>query len=240
MNVKEYDRNPTRIKDILKNKDGAVYVTEDVIVTIPKRYMDKGLLQIDEHVNSVGIFPILTTDKQYGILTITADISLTPDDIEYVKIDGVEYLSLSFLKDSMFIADKDVVVSDSHIDAIFDLFMSQGFIPWFLGYEDLIRIYDSAYKYSGSKIGDNSVGMEVIVSAVARNPSDRKKYYRYDVADRSDLKKNPPTFVALKSIFYSTSNTTSKIIGSYFGDGVVSALTDKSETTERIESLLRQ
>ena len=65
-------------------------------------------------------------------------------------------------------------------------------------------------------------------------------YYRSVINNRSDLKKNPPVFIPLRSVVYGATNTTNKLAGSYFNEGVISALVSPSTRIEPIEELLRK
>ena len=60
------------------------------------------------------------------------------------------------------------------------------------------------------------------------------------VDDLKTIRKNPPAYIALKNLTYAATNTVARIGGSFFGDGLVSALTNPSERVERIESILRK
>jgi hypothetical protein len=53
-----------------------------------------------------------------------------------------------------------------------------------------------------------------------------------------DIVKKPPVYIPLRSVTYTATNTTNKLAGSYFQEGLVSALVSPSERKERIESIL--
>lgn len=240
MDINALKRNPKRIIEIFVNKKGSIYTKEKITIMVPKRYMNKGLLVVGERVLCLGILPIITEDGQYGVLNIISTLELTPDDLYFSKVNDIEYVYMIFEKDSMVIASDKIVVSDEYIYGIFDEFIILGNIPWFLDYEDMGKIFDSAKKYGGSHVGKTPAAVELIASVIGRDPNDRKVYYRRIIESRKDLVNKTPVFVPMNSVFYSTSNTTAKVIGSYFSDGLVSALTDKVDTVENIESLLRQ
>ena len=82
--------------------------------------------------------------------------------------------------------------------------------------------------------------MELIASMVSRNQKNRLEYYRHTIQNRDELKTNPPLFVALRSVSDSATNTTNKLGGSYFEEGLTSALVNPTERVERIEDLLRR
>jgi len=111
-------------------------------------------------------------------------------------------------------------------------------VPWYLDYNDLGHIFDTASSHAGANVGTNPEVTELIVSIIARNSKDRTQYYRSCINSLEELKTNPPVFISMKSVPYAATNTTNKLAGSYFGEGVVSALVSPSEKRERIENLL--
>ncbi len=111
-------------------------------------------------------------------------------------------------------------------------------MPWYLDYNDLGHIFDTASSHAGANVGTNPEVTELIVSIIARNSKDRTQYYRSCINSLEELKTNPPVFISMKSVPYAATNTTNKLAGSYFGEGVVSALVSPSEKRERIENLL--
>jgi hypothetical protein len=123
---------------------------------------------------------------------------------------------------------------------VFNEFMQKGNIPWYINYEDLGKLFKSAKKYAGANVGMQPEVMEMIASLVARNPDNRKQYYRTSVLSVKDAAARPPAFVGLISVRYSATNTMTKLGGSYFSKGVTSALIDPSERSERIETILRK
>ena len=81
--------------------------------------------------------------------------------------------------------------------------------------------------------------IEFIASMISRSKEDRTKYIRLFADSYDDVKLEKVDFVPLKSVFYSVSSTLNKIAGSYFTDGVTSALVQKSEKAEKIERIIR-
>ena len=80
---------------------------------------------------------------------------------------------------------------------------------------------------------------QMFAAAITRDSANRAKYYRHTLSDLPS-EDRPPTFIPLRSVTYGATNTTAKLMGSYWNDGLTSALVNPSEKTERIEQLLRR
>ena len=122
---------------------------------------------------------------------------------------------------------------------IYDTLISKGQIPWYVGYSELGRLFESAKDFAGANIGGAREVGELIASMLARDPKDRTKYYRQVVQSTDGEAAVAPVFVGLKSVAYSASSTLSKLGGSYFQVGVTSALINPSMRSEKLDRLLR-
>jgi hypothetical protein len=167
-------------------------------------------------------------------------VPLEPSITNRVKIDGDEYFEFVFNKGASVFKTTTLVKSDSLVYRIYDDFLAKGYVPWYVGYDELGMLFDTASEFAGANIGKNSEVTQLIASIVARDPNDRTKYYRQVVHSLQDLEKIRPVFVPLKSVQYAATNTTTKLGGAYFQQGVISALISPSARQERIESILRK
>jgi len=122
---------------------------------------------------------------------------------------------------------------------IFDEFIFKGKIPWYMGYEDVGKLFDTADSHAGSAVASNYEVIELIASMVTRSKDDRTKYIRSVAKTDEDFNDSKISYVPLSSIFYSVNSTVNKIAGSYFSDGVVSALVTPTTKVDKIESILR-
>ena len=116
----------------------------------------------------------------------------------------------------------------------------QSKIPWYLNYNDLGKLFDTAKQYANSNISQRYEVMELLVSLISRNSNEMQNYYRTFITEPDQVFTNPPNYVPLNSVYYSASNTLNKLAGNYMSKGLVSALVSKTENVERIESLLKQ
>jgi hypothetical protein len=208
-------------------------------IHIPVRYTERNLAQIGIDTFIYGIYALIMEDRYYAVSNVNALVQIDPYKVVTEKVDGVEYHAFHFEPHTVLIKNLNVVQRDTLIYDILDEFIFKGKVPWYLGYDDLGRLFDTAQEYAGSNIVRRYEVLELIVGLIARLPEDRSQYYRTQLQSRDELLTRPPVIVPLNSVFWSARNTLSKVAGAYFNDAIVSALVTPTTSTERIESLLR-
>lgn len=239
MDVKALIRDAARVHACLEElPDGRVIALKECKIHIPARFAERDLAYVGVENHILGIYAIIVEDLYYGVSLVNAMISIEPSSMNRIKVGEVGYLEFVFEPGAVVFKQTNLVRTDTITYKIYDEIFSSGKTPWYVGYEELGHIFDTAKYHAGADIGANQEVTQLIASMVARDPQDRSKYYRSTIASMSELRTRPPVFIPLKSVEYSATNTTSKLGGSYFGVGVVSALIDPSDRTERIESLL--
>ncbi len=236
--VSHLKRDPDFIKNNLLIGKDQIYAKKDLEIHIPKRYPLKSLAVLGEQNYCIGIFPIVIDDK-YAVMNLMSLIHFGVSSIREVLINDVEYYIFSFQKGSEVFAEKEVVRDDNMTFNVFDEFISQGNIPWFIDYLDLANLYSTSDIYADSKMVFYQFPYEILVSLISRAPSDRMKLYRYLLNVDKDLSIRPD-YTQLKSVMYMSKSTVNKLAGSYMDEGVVSALVYPSQNVERIEKLLRE
>lgn len=240
MNPKTLIRDASKIHECLQElDDGRVVTSRECKIYIPSRFAERGLAEIGVDNYIIGIYAIVVDDKYYGVSNINAMIRIDPSYVLRVKLHGVEYFEFTFSPGSTVIMSTGLVKIDTLVYRIYDEIISKGRVPWYLDYNDLGKIFDTAKLHAGANIGQNSEVTELIVSMICRDKVDRNKYYRSTVLSADDIKTRPPAYIPLRSVIYAATNTTNKLAGSYFGTSVVSALVSPADRTERIEALLR-
>lgn len=230
---------PAVLKIIKELPDGRMVVTKPCKIYIPKRFADYGMAMVGVETHILGMFAIVVNDEYYAVNTLCAMVSIEPTQTNKIKMQGDEYYEFVFAAGATLVTNLDLVKTDTLTYLIFDEFFQKGYIPWYMGYEELGKIFDTAKKHAGANIGMQREVIQLIASIVARDPSNRTKYYRTLVKTPEDLLAKPPAFIPLMSVQYAATNTMTKLGGSYFGKGLNSALIDPAERSERIESILR-
>jgi hypothetical protein len=241
MDRSRWIRNPAKVQAALAEQpDRSELALRDVRIYIPARFAEKQLAEIGAEIYTVGIFAMVVDDKYYAVSTVNAMMRLKPTTISTVKFDGDSYLEFRFPPGSTVIADTNLIRTDSLVFKIFSELISKGRVPWYLDYEDMAKLFETAESHANVRFGAVHSIMEMFVAAIARDPADRAQYYRSVYEERDGKPTVDPSYIPFVSITYGATNTTSRLLGSYFDQGLVSALTNPSEKTEHIEQLLRR
>lgn len=242
MDIRRLVRDSGKVHSALKyTSDESIVTSRGCKIIIPERYVDKGLAVISSEIRILGIFAIIVDDMYYGVSNAIAMLRIKPTVISTIKINGDNHLEFTFDPGSVVVADHQVVKDDGLLFKVFDMFIDKGRVPWFMDYEkDLASLFDSSGKYTGIDFDKNHVILEIIAASITRSSKDLIVYYRQAVKSRSDVEKLEPSVVPLRSVSHGATNTPTKLIGSYFGDGLTAALVNPSDRIEKIEEILRK
>lgn len=235
-----WTRNAAAVKaDLVTQSDGSVITRSGCVIHIPERYLEKDLAELGENVSTIGIMAVIV-GKNYATSTLNGRVKLRPSKIATIRIDDVSYLELTFDPGAAVFVETQLVKDDVLAYKIFDEFIAKGRVPWFMSYDDLLKLFETADEFAGVNLGRSHAILEMIAAAICRDSRNREVYYRQSVKQQSDIVTRPPDTIPLRSISYGASNTTAKLMGSYWGDGRNSALTNPSDKVEKIEELLRR
>ena len=238
--TKKFIRQPQTVIDSLREMpDGRLVTIKGCKVYVPARYLEKNLAQISPEKYICGICAIVVDDTYYGVLMVNAMVGIEPTSTNRVQQAGDEYMEFVFDPGSVVINNLNLVQTDTIPYRLYDEFLSNGRVPWYLGAEDLANLYETAKEHADANVGTQHEITEMIVSLIARDPQDRSKRYRHTVKDRNDVINRPPVFVPLRSVHFSATNTVNKLAGNYFEEGVRSAILAPSTREEALESLLK-
>ena len=236
-----FKRDAGAVQAYLKElPDGRLVTTKGCKIYIPTRYAERGLASIGIETHIVGIYAIVVEDQYYAVCSVNAMQRIEPTSSIKVVFNDEEYYEFTFDPGSTVISSLQLVKTDTLVFKIYDEIISKGRVPWYLGYADLGRLFDTAKYHAGANIGQNHEVTELLISMIARDSKDRRVYYRQSVKTLKDVQDNPPAFIPLRSTTYGATNTTSKLAGSYFKDGLTSALVSPADRVEPIEDILRR
>ena len=238
----KYTRAPDKVKSAIVETNGQVIINSPATIHIPTRFSANAvqLCQIGETVFSYALFPVILTEtKEYSILNVTSIVEMIPSKVSKITIDTVEYHELIFDAGDVLIKTTDVVRRDSIIFNILDELIFNGKIPWYIDYEDLSKIFDTAETFAKSRVGQNLEVVELLASMVSRSKKDRNKYIREVGQSYDDFKASNIDYTPMESVLYSVKSVLNKVSGSYFTHGINSALINKSTKVDKIEQILR-
>ncbi|EKD89578.1 MAG: hypothetical protein ACD_33C00041G0005 [uncultured bacterium] len=224
-------RNKSYIESNLYIKDGKIYTKKKAFIEFPKYYENKELLTIETNIFLYGVFAIIIDDK-YSVSTIPTMLQTNPVIIEEFIKDDVEFIRFIYGKDSVIIDNTSIVRNKILSYKIFESFYVNGNVPWYIEYEDLVKILDNMPHYADSNIGSSHIANEVICSFITRVKENKTIFHRLDA-------KKEYSYVDLTNIYYSAISTLNKCAGSYFSDGLVSAIVQKEVKPTKLENLVR-
>jgi hypothetical protein len=238
LNISGLKRNSDIIKSYFKKVGETTVVKANVKILFPARYINRGLAIIGSNVKLLSIFAIVDEKNNYAVVRAPIMQEVSPYVIGEVSLDDVVYKELSFRANDVFITNNNLVKTDNFMYEVFDEFFVKGNIPWFMDYDDVANVMLETGKYADSKIGDNPLTMEILASVIARNPNDKRVFFRKKLTPENKNKLKP-VYVGLNNIYYSFESTGAKLIGGYFGYGVTAAIVDKEEETSDVAKVLR-
>lgn len=234
-------RDPQRVhKALTVTRSKQMVTPTGCRIYIPARFSEQGLASLGSDIYILGIFAITVEDKYYGVSLANAMMRITPDSTNTVKVGEDDYLEFSFDPGSVVCPNVDLVKDDTLPYRVYNEIHAKGRAPWYISYEDLGRIFQSAPYHAGMRVGANHAVVELMAAAICRDASRRTRYYRHVVEKESDLVNTPPVVIPLKDVSLGATNTTARLLGSYFQDGLTSALVNPADRSEPIEALLRQ
>lgn len=231
---------PSVMKTLEVLPDKSVRTKTGCTIFIPKRFVEKGIAEVGSDNYSIGMFPIVTNDNKYLFFNAIAYVYLNPSEFETVIIDQDEYIELKFDPGSIVIKSLRLVQKDTLVYSVFNEFISSGNIPWYIDYVPSATLFDTATTIAGTPIGRNPEVPEILLATISRQKEDKTKYFRTQVTTQADMKKFKPVRVPLKSVAYSATNTTNKLAGAYFDEGVTSALINPTTKADTIGTILRK
>lgn len=239
LDIGSLKRDPNKIKRCFKVVGNSTIATEDIRIIFPKRFIDKGLCQLDKITTLIAYYAILDSNDNYAVAIAPVAQSLQPSSISMVNIDKTNsdvYIVLNFFKDDVVIPNNDCVQDASYLFTILDEFFFKGKIPWYLNYEDVSNLLLESKKYTGSNIGSNPIGLEILATLVAKDKNGEP--YKIHIPNHEYIYKHNPKYTGLGDV-KSYPDTGAKLIGSRLKDGLTAALIEKETKTSDVSDVLR-
>jgi len=232
-------RNSEAIKSCFNIIGDVTIATRDIKIVFPTRYINRNLAVLGSTVKTLSVYAIIDEDDNYDISIAPIIEGLSPYSVHDAVLYESDYKILTFRKNDVVIANNNLVMSDGFLYEMFDEFFIKGNIPFFLDYDDVGNLFLETMKYANSRIGKNMLTFELLASIIARDPDDKRIFFRQTLKTVEDLKKKP-AYVGINNVFYSLNTTAAKLIGGYFRQGIKTALVDNEVTTSKLSEILRK
>ncbi len=227
-----YVRDASKIKSILYEKDNKIYTKEKLIIEFPKWYEDKELLSLGDQTYLYGVFALIK-DNFYSVSTIPTLIQVSPTIITEIKKGEEIYTQFIFGENKIVIENTQVVKQELLSYNMFSQFFLNAKIPWYISYDDLVKIMDNLPGYAKSQLGDNWIANELVISFITRYKENKALFHRQKIDEDYD-------FVDLNNVYYSAISTLNKLAGNYFSESLVSALVQKEREPTKLEMVVRK
>lgn len=225
-------RDKDAIEKKLKVVGNKVFTTEKTIIEFPAWYESKKFVSVEDVTYVYGIFAIIIGDT-YSVSRIPTMIPTNPIMINEIDRDGETYIQYIYGKDDCLIENTTVLRHKLLSYTYFEAYFMYARIPWFVEYEDLLRITDNLPEYANSDAGGNFIANELITSFVTRSSANKETFYR-------QVQKGDYTYIDMMNVYYSALNTLNKIGGNRFNEGIVSALVQKETSPTQLENIVRK
>ena len=237
MDVSHLKRDKKKIHNVLKETDNGLITTHSLKIYFPESYLNNELCVIDETIRLLGIFVLVLDDTYYAVSKANAYIVTEPVSINTVVINDEKYSELSYEVGSKVIVDLNLPRISIPVHKIFVEFCDKGRIPWYFDVIDVCYLFDTAYLHGNVNLNANVTLLELLASVMARVKTDKTKYFR----QLENIGNFKPVWIGLKNVALQKTNTSNKLLGAYFNDGLTSALANPVEGTEvkDLESILR-
>lgn len=221
-------RNDAYIKGVLKQFDDQVVVTEDLYILIPDRYYEKDLAIREDEEQVFGMFAICS-GEYYAFHSIFAMITTEPTRIIEKSIDGVGYSVMEYEVGDALVARRDLIQDTSIVFSHFNEFIFGGKPPIGMGYDDLLRSFDSMKKYSGLGSIKSLAVIEVMIMAIAKAKHDTSIAYK-----DTDMK-DEPVFRSMNDIGSVVKGVLNRMAGAGFNPGLVQSLLEEKPASRKLE-----
>ncbi len=241
MDISRFRRDADAVKSVIvATPDNRLVVKKACNLYIPERYVEKGLAHVSNETYVVGIYGLVLEETgQYATSLANAMMGIDPSWSNTVTIDNVDYIEFHFEPGATLCTNTELVKNDILVYHIYNEIIAKGNIPWYMNYLDVGRLFDSAQHHGGLNLRASPATLQMIAAVISRDNNDRVKYYRQTVNSLKDAIEIRPAFIPFRNIAYGATNTTAKLIGAYFEEGMISAVINPSKRVEKVESLLR-
>lgn len=223
------------LNDNLKyGQESITYVGEHpMTVLIPKDYEKHKMLAVTDFVHALAIFEIIIEGESHGLF-LPGVVDMYPSKVNFVTLNGIDYVKCEFSKGDIFIKNKKVVQNSNIAYILFVEYFRNGRLPHYVTYDMCAFLFDYIKKVTGVKLPAEHAIFEMIFSHLSRSADNLNVPYRC-----TDMSK-PRKIIKLKDIPHATSSLTAKLIGGYLADSINASLVNANEEETDIENMLRQ
>lgn len=225
-----------RAKALTQLKDGSVIANKKMEIYLPKKFVDNGMATITDKVDTNAVLGLVLPGECYAPLVAMLDVTLTPIGIHESNVLGTQYMVLEFEEGDTVIESVQVIQDPSKPAIFLAEFYDYGRIPWYLGKQEVMGLFDNASAECGRSVGSTRQVSRILTSTMFRDPDDASKPYRYSQAMKEG---RPPLIMGLNNGPMLIDGTFSKITGGYLRDNTLSAIVNPDTKVTDYERIMR-
>lgn len=216
-------------------KNKVIRFTGDTLTMwINVRWQAHGGLTINgNEVTAIAIGDMLINDSIETSILCAGFTQFYPTDFSFVRKDEDEFIELHFVKGDAFMGTQ--VVKDAKLAyAVFYELLYIGAMPKTLKYNNVFDLFDRVATITGISFPVDHAIWELLYATVYRDKNNLSTPARLAGA-KAEL-----VHIPLRDVTHLANSTSAKLIGSYFGDAIDSALIHPAEESNLLEDILRQ
>lgn len=232
-------RDAKFFKGKVKEVEGGAYMTTvPLSVIFPMSFLDGTLGTVGDTILVLGILAYRSGDK-YMVENIATRIGFVNAQTNVVTYDGIEYMELSWSPGQIFIESRDLLLDNTIGYPIYNEFTLKAKTPWYMTKVDVAKITRTYKTWASINLGLPLSILSVAVASRYRVPGKINKQSRELYKKQSDLTETKSDVIPQLSVAFGTNNTTSRLGGAYFKEGLIAALNDPAKQMESVEETLR-
>ena len=240
LNIHALKRDVAKVKaSYREGNDGSIIALKPTKIIFPERFLEKNLAEIGLRSYVAGCYAQVVDDTDYAVVLAVAMLEVKPSSIATIKIDGDSYIEMSFEPGDTILVQQEAIQDKFMAFHMYNELISKGHMPWYMHYDDRIKLLFTANQLAGMELISNHGVLELNVAAISRDPKNINQFYRHAVESYAQADKDIPISISLMSVSYGTTNAVSRLMGAYWEQGLNSELANPSTQVENVERLLR-
>lgn len=232
MDIGKLKRNDNLTEALLLEGKDNTLAKKDFFIIYPERFHTVGLAAIKREISLFGQF-FLSDGKEFTVVTYPARLSIPPAPMGIIKINDIAFRKIDFKKDAIVFSSFEAIpIKDDIYLMLSEYIVKSNNIPFYLGYEDLIKLFVKGAKTYNIALGSTVVDACLFISLIARDEGNnflRENYTKEEIRRMKEI-----TFTGLTDFSKGLKDVPALISGgAYLTTGVNTALTiDNPETTD--------
>lgn len=237
----KYVRNPEVVTaNFETNKAKQVICKNNCFIQVPKAFFEGNLGQLGAEISVYGCFAVIMETGEYSLVNISAMFSINPTSTSIITVDEVEYYQFFFAKDTVIFKTTGLLQQSKIIFDPYQTFLFMGRVPWYIGYDDHGRLFDSAPHFAGFGALKNPELMEFQTAMCARKGGDTSpEFLRLKIKDYSEGDAGNVDFVPMGSVIATVRSTLNKVSGANALDGLISGIVSPPDKVGPVEKIVR-